>query len=86
LKPDLILSSGTPGTAALLAQTHTIPIVFAVVVDPVGSGFVTSLPKPGGNATGFINLDPKTAGKWVELLKEIAPRTTRVVIVYNPVT
>jgi len=84
LKPDLILSSGTPGTAALLKQTRTIPVVFAVVVDPVGSGFVANLPKPGGNATGFMNLDPKTAGKWVELLKEIAPRTTRVIIPWNP--
>jgi putative ABC transport system substrate-binding protein len=86
LKPDVILSSGTPGTAELLKLTRTIPIVFAVVVDPVGSGFVASLPKPGGNVTGFINLDPKVAGKWVELLKEIAPRITRAAVTYNPNT
>ena len=78
LAPDLILSSGTPTTAALVQQTSTIPIVFTVVVDPVGSGFVASLPKPGRNVTGFTNLDPSMAGKWVELLKEISPRTVRV--------
>jgi putative tryptophan/tyrosine transport system substrate-binding protein len=85
-RPDLIVSSGTPGTTALLQQTRTIPIIFAVVVDPVGSGFVASLAQPGGNATGFMNLDPRMAGKWVELLKEIAPSVTRVVIPYNPST
>ena len=78
LAPDLILSSGTPTTTALVQQTSTIPIVFTVVVDPVGSGFVASLPKPGRNVTGFTNLDPRMAGKWVELLKEISPRTVRV--------
>jgi ABC-type uncharacterized transport system substrate-binding protein len=78
LAPDLILSSGTPTTAALVQQTSTIPIVFTGVVDPVGSGFVASLPKPGRNVTGFMNLDPRMAGKWVELLKEISPRTVRV--------
>ena len=78
LAPDLILSSGTPTTAALVQQTSTIPIVFTGVVDPVGSGFVASLPKPGRNVTGFTNLDPRMAGKWVELLKEISPRTVRV--------
>src|SRR5262249_53539479 len=69
--PDLILSSSTFTTAALLQQTRTIPIIFANVVDPVGSGFVASLPRPGGNVTGFINLEPSMVGKWLELLKEI---------------
>jgi len=78
LQPDLILSHTTPTTAALLQQTRTIPIVFALVADPVGSGFVASFPRPGGNATGFTNIEPTMPGKWLELLKEIAPRITRV--------
>ena len=86
LHPDLILSSSTPTTAALLQQTRSIPVIFANIVDPVGSGFVTSLSRPGGNATGFINLDPAQAGKWLELLKEIAPRLARVVMPFNPAT
>jgi putative tryptophan/tyrosine transport system substrate-binding protein len=86
LAPDLILSSGTPTTAALVQQTSTIPIVFTVVVDPVGSGFVASLARPGRNVTGFMNLDPSMAGKWVELLKEISPRTVRVAIPIEPAT
>jgi len=86
LQPDLILSSNTPTTAALLQQTPTIPIVFAVVADPVGSGFVASFPRPGGNVTGFTNIEPTMAGKWLELLKEIAPRVTRVAFLFNPAT
>jgi putative ABC transport system substrate-binding protein len=86
LRPDLIFSVNTPTTAALLQQTHTIPIVFAVVTDPVGSGFVASLPRPGGNATGFTLMEPTMAGKWLELLKEIAPRAARVAFLFNPVT
>jgi putative ABC transport system substrate-binding protein len=77
LQPDLILSNNTPTTAAMLQQTRTIPIIFALVVDPVSGGFVASLPHPGGNATGFIALEGSMAGKWLELLKEIAPRVTR---------
>jgi putative ABC transport system substrate-binding protein len=77
LQPDLILSSVTPTTAALLEQTRTIPIVFATVSDPVGSGFVTSLARPGGNVTGFQAMVGSLAGKWLELLKEIAPRVER---------
>ena len=84
--PDLILSSGTPTTLVLLKQTRTIPIIFATVVDPVGSGLVTSLPQPGGNVTGFINLEGSMSGKWLELLKEIAPRVKRVVFLFNPAT
>jgi putative ABC transport system substrate-binding protein len=86
LQPGLILSSVTPTTAALLQQTRTIPIVFANNADPVGSGFVASFPRPGGNVTGFVNLEPTMAGKWLELLKEIAPRVSRVAFLFNPAT
>ena len=86
LQPDLILSHTTPTTAALLQQTRTIPIVFAFVADPVGSGFVASFPRPGGNVTGFTLFEPTMAGKWLELLKEIAPRVARVAFLFNPAT
>jgi putative ABC transport system substrate-binding protein len=84
LQPDLILTQSTPATAELLRQTRTIPIVFALVADPIGSGFVASFNRPGGNATGFAVAEPTQAGKWVELLKEIAPRVTRVAVLFNP--
>src|SRR6516165_9721339 len=83
-QPDLILSSSTPTTAALLEQTRTIPIVFGIVTDPIGSGFVASFPRPGGNATGFTNFEPTMGGKWLELLKEIAPRVNRATFLFNP--
>jgi putative ABC transport system substrate-binding protein len=86
LQPDLILSQTTPTTAALLQQTRTIPIIFGNVVDPVGSGFIASFPRPGGNVTGFIVMEPTVAGKWLELLKEIAPRVNRVAFLFNPAT
>ena len=86
LQPDLILSQSTPITAALLQQTRTIPIVFVQVTDPVSSGFVASIPRPGGNVTGFITMEGSIAGKWLELLKEIAPRVERAAIVFNPAT
>jgi putative ABC transport system substrate-binding protein len=86
LRPDLILASATPATASLLQQTRTIPIVFTQVADPVGSGFVASLPRPGGNATGFINLEASMGGKWLELLKEIAPHVSRAAFLFNPET
>jgi len=86
LHPDLILSHNTPTTASLLQQTRTIPIVFAVVSNPVGSGFVASFPRPGGNVTGFTNIEPTMAGKWLELLKEIAPHVARVAFLFNPAT
>ena len=70
LQPDLILSQITPTTAALLQQTRTIPIVFAMVADPVGSGFVATLSRPDGNVTGFAAIEGSLAGKWLELLKE----------------
>jgi putative ABC transport system substrate-binding protein len=85
-KPDLIFSSGSPTTRILKQETGTIPIVFGNLVDPVGQGFVASLARPGGNVTGFVNLEPSVAGKYVELLKEIAPRVARVAIFYNPAT
>ncbi len=86
LQPDLILSHTTTTTAALLQQTRTIPIVFATVADPVGSGLVASFSRPGGNVTGFTASDDALGGKWVELLKEIAPRVVRVAILFNPNT
>ena len=86
LQPDLILSQSTPTTAALLQHTRTIPIIFANIADPVGSGFVASFPRPGGNATGFVLFEPTMAGKWLELLKEIAPRVNRVAFLFNPAT
>ena len=86
LRPDAILSRGTPVTRALASQTRTVPIVFVVVADPIGSGFAASLARPGGNITGFSNLFSALGGKWVELLKEIAPRSTRVALLFNPAT
>jgi putative tryptophan/tyrosine transport system substrate-binding protein len=86
LKPDLIFAETTPATAAVLGETRTIPIVFVVVSDPVGSGFVTSLNRPGGNVTGFMNMEPTLAGKWLGLLKEIALHVTRVALLFNPAT
>ena len=86
LQPDLILANNTPTTAAVLQQTNTIPIIFAVVADPVGSGFVASFPRPGGNVTGFNVSEPTLAGKFVELLREIAPHVARVAMLFNPAT
>jgi putative ABC transport system substrate-binding protein len=86
LQPDLLLSANTPTTVALLEQTHAIPIVFVNVSDPIGSGFVASFPRPGGNVTGFTNIEPTMAGKWLELLKEIAPRVERAAFLFNPAT
>jgi putative ABC transport system substrate-binding protein len=84
LKPDLLLSANTLTTEVLLKLTQSIPIVFATVVDPIGSGFVASLPRPGGSATGFTNLEGSIAGKWLELLKEIAPGVNRAAFLFNP--
>src|SRR6266478_8792129 len=86
LQPDVILSNGTAVTAALQRETKTIPIVFVTVSDPVGSGFVAGLPRPGGNITGFINLEAGMGGKWLELLTEIAPGVKRVAAMFNPDT
>jgi putative ABC transport system substrate-binding protein len=86
LQPDVIIGHTTPVVAALLRETRTIPIIFTTVADPVGSGFVASLAHPGGNATGFINLEASLGGKWLELLKEITPHVTRVAFIFNPQT
>jgi putative tryptophan/tyrosine transport system substrate-binding protein len=84
LQPHVILTRSTPVTAAVLRQTRTIPIVFTVVSDPVGERFVESLARPGGNATGFTNVESSLTGKWLELLKEVAPRVKRVAFLFNP--
>jgi ABC-type uncharacterized transport system substrate-binding protein len=84
LRPDVILSQGTPVTAALKRETQSIPIVFVVVTDPVGDGFVAGLPHPGGNITGFLTSESAITAKMFELLKEIAPGLKRVAMLFNP--
>ena len=86
LKPDVLLSVSTPATAALQHETNVVPIVFAVVSDPVGSGFVASLAKPGGNITGFTTFEASLSGKWLELMRDIAPNVKRVGFLFNPST
>jgi putative ABC transport system substrate-binding protein len=86
LQPDVIFAGATPATAAVQRETRTIPIVFAVVSDPVGAGFVAGLPRPGGNITGFTNVETVMGGKWLEMLKEVVPRVGRVAIMFNPDT
>jgi putative ABC transport system substrate-binding protein len=80
LAPDLIVVTGTVPLASLLETTHKVPIVFAIVIDPMGAGFVNKLSRPGGNATGFMSFDYSLSGKWVELLKEVAPGVTQVAV------
>jgi putative tryptophan/tyrosine transport system substrate-binding protein len=84
LRPDIILTSGAPATAALQRETQTIPIVFVIALDPVVSGIVPRLNRPGGNTTGFATLEPSLGGKWLELLLEIAPGLKRVAIMFDP--
>jgi ABC-type uncharacterized transport system substrate-binding protein len=84
LQPDVILVRSTPATAALKAETRIIPIVFTLVTDPIGSKFVASLAHPGGNITGFTTFEPSIGGKWLGLLKEIAPGITRTAMMFNP--
>jgi len=86
LRPDVIMSSTTPATSALQRETKTIPIVFTSVADPVGSGLVKTLARPGGNITGFINYESSLVEKWIQLLKEAAPHVTRVAVMFNPRT
>jgi putative tryptophan/tyrosine transport system substrate-binding protein len=86
LMPDAILASPLTAVRAMQKETRTIPIVFVLVVDPVGQGFVQSLARPGGNITGFGAFDPPIIGKWLELLKEVAPSVTRTAVVFNPDT
>jgi len=84
LAPDLILANAVPALRGAQQVTRTVPIVFTGVSEPVAQGFVASLARPGGNTTGFTNLEPSVGGKWVELLKDIAPRVTRVAVMFNP--
>ncbi len=86
LSPDAILAGSSPAVAAMRQQTRTIPIVFVAVGEPVGQGFVQSLARPGGNITGFSAADAPLYGKWLQLLKEIAPGVTRVAVIFNPDT
>jgi ABC-type uncharacterized transport system substrate-binding protein len=84
LRPDAIVAPGSTTLGPLLQVTRTVPIVFGTVPDPVGAGFVNSLARPGGNATGFVAYEYGISGKWLELLKEIAPRVTRVAVIRDP--
>jgi len=86
LKPNVIVARSTPVLRAVVAETSTIPAVFIAVSDPVGDGFAASLARPGGNITGFTNVESAMAGKWVELLKEIVPGLQRVTFMFNPQT
>jgi putative ABC transport system substrate-binding protein len=86
LAPDLLVGLSTPVTAALKQATRTIPIIFAIVTDPVGQGFIASLARPGGNVTGFTFIDYAMVGKWLEILKEIAPNIRRAAVLFNPET
>ena len=84
LAPDVIVTSGAAGLGAMLQATRTVPIVFAIVPDPVGAGFVNSLSRPGGNATGFLMFEYSLCAKWLELLKQIAPDVTRAAVLRDP--
>ena len=86
LQPDVVLANSTPATAALQRETRTIPIVFVTISDPVGADFVASVPRPGGNITGFMLQEAGMAGKWLELLTEIAPAVRRPALMFNPET
>jgi putative ABC transport system substrate-binding protein len=85
-RPDVIVATTTPATRAVLEATRTIPVVFTVVSDPVGAGFVPNLPRPGGNVTGFIDVEAALGGKWLELLKQLVPPLARVTTMFNPAT
>src|SRR5262249_9800943 len=86
LSPDVVLASGLGALTPLLQATRTVPIVFVAVTDPVGGGFVESMARPGGNATGFIQFEYRLSGKWLELLKEIAPGVTRAAVLRDAAT
>src|SRR5262245_26836889 len=86
LAPDVIVTPGSLGAEVMLKATLTIPIVFVIVPDPVGSGYVESLSRPGGNATGFMMFEYNLCGKWLELLKEIAPSVTHAAVLRDPAT
>src|SRR6185312_10815164 len=84
LTPDVVLATASPTVAALQVATRTVPIVFAHAADPVGGGFVNSLARPGGNATGFVLFEYSLGAKWLEILKELAPGVTRVAVLRDP--
>ena len=86
LAPDLIVANSTPALATMHAATTTIPVVFVLVVDPVGLGYIASLSRPGGNITGFTYMEESLIGKWLDLLKAIAPKVTRAAFLFNPET
>ena len=86
LAPEVLVGVSTPVTAALKQATRTIPVIFAIVTDPVGQGFIASLARPGGNITGFTFIDYTMVGKWLEILKEIAPQIRRAAVLFNPET
>src|SRR5713226_3930613 len=86
LRPDILVGNSTPATVALRYETPTIPIVFVGVSDPLGSGFVASIARPCGSTTGFTNFEPSLIGKWLAMLKEIAPGITRAAVIFNPKT
>ena len=86
LKPDVLVAYGTPMLEVTRRAARTIPIVFTMVTDPVGQGFVVTLARPGGNATGFTSFEVSIAGKWLELIKEISPRVKRAEVMFNPIT
>jgi putative ABC transport system substrate-binding protein len=85
-RPDVLVGRTTPATAALMREAPNTPIIFANVIEPAEQGFVQSLARPGGNITGFTNVEPSLGGKWLQLLKEIDPRISRVAVIYNPQT
>jgi putative ABC transport system substrate-binding protein len=86
LQPDVVICQASPATSALQRETHTIPIVFVGVADPIGSGFVASLAQPGGNITGFLLFEASITGKWLAMLRDIAPSLARAALVINPKT
>jgi putative ABC transport system substrate-binding protein len=86
LRPDILVGNSTPATAALLREKHAIPVVFVGVPDPLATGFVASIARPGGNVTGFTNFEPSLTGKWLEILKEVSPGIKRVAVIFNPKT
>ena len=86
MQPDLIVAGSTLTTSALLQEAKTVPIVFVTAANPIATGFVTTLQRPGGNLTGFTNNLPSMGGKWLELLKEVAPSAIRVAVMFNPET
>jgi putative tryptophan/tyrosine transport system substrate-binding protein len=86
LAPDVLLANNTPATQALLRTTRTVPIIFALLLDPVASGLVTNMARPGGNITGFTNFEPSMGGKWLGLLKDLSPGTSKIALIFNPRT